>query len=816
MFALRRPKQLSDLLPWAAIVAPGVVLQKDGILQSSFAFRGPDLQTASAAEVNYSNEQIHNALRRLPGGWAVHCEAQRYVSSAYPRGSFQNAAARIVDRERERFFTEVPHFDSSYCLTFSQALPDDPRAALTGFFFEEPKPAKGGARVSRSKLSKQVEAFRAEVSSTVELLRAAMAIEPLSNDQTLGYLHNCVSPHRHGIVTPKIPMCLDAIVADVPYTAGTTPTLGDHHVLTCTINDFPPSTVPGILDSLNRLAVDYRWVTRYIALDRFAAQERIESLRGKWFGSSKKLRDVAAPDEGSHMRENLGAAGKVAEMQEALVHLSNDTTAFGLFTTTITVTDRDLPKAREKMQQVVQAIRARGFSVIEETHNSSQAWLGSLPGNVSANCRRPPVATWTLAHMIPSTAVWRGEPVNQHLAAVTEGRTGKRVSTAHVVCSTTGQAQFHMSLNAKGDDLGNCFIAGPPGSGKSSLSALLGLQWLKYPDAQVVIFDKDRSARAATLGVGGTIYEPGEETARARFQPLARIDEQSERLWAGLFVEQIFALQGLDVDMGARKTIAQCLEMLATSPRHLRTMTGLAHALKSYSPKFAQALHAYCDGGPFGFLFDGNAEDVKPSAWTMFEMGHLMKLGDTAVLPALEYLFHKVEGLFTGAPTLLLLDECWLFLQHPMFRGKIDEWLRTLRKFNVFVVLLTQQVSDAAKSPLAATINENCPTKIFLASPTAAANEENAAPYRAFGLSEAEILGLSQLRRKAEYYFKSQDGGRVFDLNLGPAALAFCGASRKDDHAFMDRMVRECRPEDYARAMLARRGVSWAVAELAA
>jgi hypothetical protein len=55
----------------------------------------------------------------------------------------------------------------------------------------------------------------------------------------------------------------------------------------------------------------------------------------------------------------------------------------------------------------------------------------------------------------------------------------------------------------------------------------------------------------------------------------------------------------------------------------------------------------------------------------MFELGHLMALGPAAVVPALDYLFHRVEGQFDGRPTLLILDEAWLFLAHPVFMRRV-------------------------------------------------------------------------------------------------------------------------------------------------
>jgi len=43
----KRPTLLADWLPWAGLVAPGVVLNKDGSFQRTARFRGPDLDSAT-------------------------------------------------------------------------------------------------------------------------------------------------------------------------------------------------------------------------------------------------------------------------------------------------------------------------------------------------------------------------------------------------------------------------------------------------------------------------------------------------------------------------------------------------------------------------------------------------------------------------------------------------------------------------------------------------------------------------------------------------------------------------------------------------
>src|SRR5450432_3078800 len=123
----------------------------------------------------------------------------------------------------------------------------------------------------------------------------------------------------------------------------------------------------------------------------------------------------------------------------------------------------------------------------------------------------------------------------------------------------------------------------------------------------------------------------------------------------------------------------------------------------------------------------------------MFELGHLMALGPAAVVPALDYLFHRVEGEFDGRPTLLILDEAWLFLAHPVFMRRVQAWLKTLRKKNVYVVFATQEVADAASKPeLLSTILSACHTKIFLPDDEAL-TPAMAQAYQAIGLTTAEV-----------------------------------------------------------------------------
>ena len=79
---------LADFLPWVALVAEGIVLNKDGSFQRTARFRGPDLDSATPAELVAVTARLNSTLRRLGSGWAVFVEAQRVPALSIPCRTF--------------------------------------------------------------------------------------------------------------------------------------------------------------------------------------------------------------------------------------------------------------------------------------------------------------------------------------------------------------------------------------------------------------------------------------------------------------------------------------------------------------------------------------------------------------------------------------------------------------------------------------------------------------------------------------------------------------------------------------------------------
>jgi len=191
--------------------------------------------------------------------------------------------------------------------------------------------------------------------------------------------------------------------------------------------------------------------------------------------------------------------------------------------------------------------------------------------------------------------------------------------------------------------------------------------------------------------------------------------------------------------------------------------------------------------------------------WQCFEMEEL--LHTPALVPGvLSALFRAIEGRLTGAPTLLLLDEAWMYLDAPLFAARIREWLKTMRKKNASVIFSTQSLADASQSVIAAAVNESCMTRLFL--PNYRAMEpEIGALYDAYGLNLRQRELIATATPKRHYYYQGREGHQLFELQLGPITLALTGASRPPDLARIKDLYHKD-PQRFAAAWLTEQGLS--------
>jgi type IV secretion system protein TrbE len=200
------------------------------------------------------------------------------------------------------------------------------------------------------------------------------------------------------------------------------------------------------------------------------------------------------------------------------------------------------------------------------------------------------------------------------------------------------------------------------------------------------------------------------------------------------------------------------------------------------------ALQHFTVAGPLGTLLDADTDSLGSGRFLSFETENLLQLDERAVIPVLLYLFRRIEQRLDGSPTLILLDEAWSYLQHALFRDKLRDWLKTMRRRNSAVVMATQQISDIANSEIADVVLENTATKILL--PNAESKNPGSRKfYDRLGLNGRELEILQTAIPKKHYYVVSKLGRRLVDLGVGRVALSWVGVNGAEERQLVQSVV---------------------------
>ncbi|KQU89489.1 conjugal transfer protein TrbE [Ensifer sp. Root31] len=783
MVALKRFRatgpSFADLVPYAGLVDNGVLLLKDGSLMAGWYFGGPDSESATDLERNELSRHINAILSRLGSGWMIQVEAIRVPTIEYcseDRCHFPDPVTRAIDAERRAHFArEQGHFESKHALILTQRPPESKKTALGKYIYSDEdsrrKTYADTVLFTFRNSIREIEQYFANILSIQRMETREVAERggerSARYDELLQFVRFCITGENHPIRLPDVPMYLDWI-ATAELQHGLTPKVENRFLGVVAIDGFPAESWPGILNSLDLMPLTYRWSSRFIFLDAEEAREKLERTRKKWQQKVRPFFDQLFQTQSRSLDQD--AMSMVAEAEDAIAQASSQLVAYGYYTPVVLLFDKDRDILQEKAETIRRLVQAEGFGARIETLNATDAFLGSLPGNWYCNIREPLINTSNLADLVPLNSVWSGSPIAPCPFFPPNSPPLMQVAT--------GSTPFRFNLHV--DDVGHTLIFGPTGSGKSTLLALIAAQFRRYEFAQIFAFDKGNSLLPLTLAAGGKHYEiggdhEGEGSALA-FCPLFDLSNDGDRAWASEWIEMLVALQGMTITPDHRNAISRQIGLMAKATG--RSLSDFVSGVQMREIK--DALHHYTVDGPMGQLLDAEQDGLTLGAFQTFEIEHLMNLGERNLVPVLTYLFRLIEKRLDGSPSLIVLDEAWLMLGHPVFRNKIREWLKVLRKANCAVVLATQSISDAERSGIIDVLKESCPTKICL--PNGAAREPGTREfYERIGFNERQTEIISMAVPKREYYVVTPDGRRLFDMALGPVALSFVGASGKAD-----------------------------------
>lgn len=748
--------KLSSYVPWICLIDKGVVLNKNGTLQKTLKYRGYDLDSSTVYELKNINAKLNDVIKRFGQGWSLNVEARRKRCTDYIEAENEILAIDIIEKERKLNFLENEHFESEYYLTIVQLIPTDNSKKVGEIFLEYAKESEI--------LDKTLENFNKEFKKILNLFKEIfLEVTELDDEETYTYLHSCVSTKTDKVVVPEIPYAMANYLCDSDLVGGLKPKLRGKEIRCISIQGFPNYTVPGFFDVLNRLNISYRWITRFLMLSKLEALSKMERKYKNIFSQRLSLfqrvyAELTGEKEENSRKLNEDALNKANEVRTQIALTTGDYVSQGFYTCTLIVDGDSIDEVEERVDVISKTINNMGFITIEESINSVEAFLGSIPGNITNNIRMPILNTITLSHLLPVSSVWGGDSWNKHLNA-----------PPLIYTKTKGSTPFRFNIHI--EDIGHSAIVGPTGYGKSVLLGLIASSFMKYKDSRVYFFDKDASSRVLTYAIGGEFHDLGND--ELSFQPLANIEIVEEKEWAYGWILEILEQENVKVSPTQKEKIWKVLDNLAKTPIELRTISNFYTSVNDREIK--EALIPYKIGGALGKYFDSDKDTLNFSRWQVFEMNQVIN-NKKGITPLLSYIFRRIENSLDGNPCIIILDECWMFFDNPIFAAKIREWLKVLRKKNCSVIFATQELGDILNSKLFTTVLDACQTKVFLPNPNAFA--DNYIPiYEKFGLNKTEIEIISKATKKKEYYYKSTKGSRLFELDLKEKTLSLIASS---------------------------------------
>ena len=338
-----REAGLCDLLNYAAVVADGIVIGKNGVLIAGWEYTGDDNGSTTDTQRDVVSVRINQALARLGNGWMLHVDAVRSpveVYSARGLSQFPDRVSAAIDEERRALFAQRGAvYESRFVLCVSYLPPAGAAKKLSEVIYDDDAPRRDEAAAVASTLGlfeRELGALENRLSTGFKLRRLGARKEVTEDgrevvyDDLLSHLQFCVTGIRQPVQLPRAPIHLDAVLGGQELHGGVLPRIGRNYVQVVAIEGFPSDSCAGILSTLGELPIEYRWSTRYIFLESWEALSHIEHFRKKW--KQQVIPFLAQVFNLKTDNINEDAAAMVSDASSAKLGISGGAVSAGYYT----------------------------------------------------------------------------------------------------------------------------------------------------------------------------------------------------------------------------------------------------------------------------------------------------------------------------------------------------------------------------------------------------------------------------------------------------------------------------------------------------
>ena len=505
------------------------------------------------------------------------------------------------------------------------------------------------------------------------------------------------------------------------------------------MKDYPSDTYPGIFDRLD-VPYDLVLTQSFTPIDNLAAQGKIALVR----------RQMAASAD--------AAVSLMAQLEEAEDHVASGRMVFGEHHCSVVVFGDTLEELEEAVALVNRGLQEAGAAYVREKYAARAVYFAQHPGNFQYRTRPAMISSANFTQLASMHSQPAGNPREK-------SPWGDAVTLIPTARGEAYRFNFHLAGKFDTRTVGHTLVLGQTGSGKTLGTAFLLCQAQRLKP-RVILFDKDNGFEMAVRAMGGAYQNVrlGEETGLNPMQ--AEADERG----AAWLIDWLVALaenEGRKLDPLQIDALSEAVNSNKSADPSLQNFEELRGQLRSVDDDgdLHMRLGRWDYDGQFGWLFGGKGAD--PMAFkkriTAFDLTEIFD-NDMVRTAWLSYVFRRIERQVEDEyPTLIVLDEAWKLLDDTYFQSRLKDWMLTMRKKNVAVILLTQRVSHITQSAAGAGILESAVTRLVY--PSIFNTVDELAPL-SLSAREAAFLQMSNHGNHFALY-KSGDQSVVIDLALG-------------------------------------------------
>ena len=734
---LTREHMLASYLPYVTGVGDDVIMLRDGDVMASFIVAGIEADTADEAFVaDVTRAMAATVAQARPDiAFYVH-RISHQTSPSMPPVEGDGFAAQI-DRQWQQTMSTAGLRErvSMVSVVVRPRRLAGLWAKLTG----------GSKRDLRAERDRRVAVLN-EV--TEDLMQAVGATRPerltLSDGRWLGLLRTAVTGQYHPLTPGRSFTPLGNLLVNtrVDFRGDSFVVLGlDEDDMRFgamfTFKKYPTETSPGFLDRLD-LPGDTIVTHSFTPMDLVPALARVQ----------RTVRQMSAADDAARSAQ--------AELVDAADDLASGRISFGYHQVSVMAVART-PEELDALSAEIRTQAQRALAVaVREDLGARTAYFAQHPGNFAFRSRDAMISSACFADfaalhtsgrgLVPGTEPW-GAPIT---ILPTENGEPYRFN-------------FHLPGEPGDRTVGHTLVIGRTGSGKTLGTAFL-LAQAQRMRPRVIVFDKDRGLESALRALGGS-YSAVQMGVDTGFNPFRSEADLRGVGWLTDWLGALLSQDAAPLSPIQAEALSHAAKANAGSDSSLQTLRHFRSQLVSVDDD--GDLHTRMgqwDDGKYHWLFSGIEADplTFQNRVTAFDLTEIFD--SPAVRTAwLSYVFRRIERTVEdGQPTIIVLDEAWKLLDDAYFQSRLKDWMLTMRKKNVVVMMLTQRVSHIAESRAGGSIFESTVTQILF--PNSKNTADELAPLKLTD-REAAFLSMSPAGARTALV-RSGDGSTVVDFDL--------------------------------------------------